>query len=29
LLLTPEKEMEGMEPEDVIKEILDKIEVPR
>lgn len=29
LLLTPEKEMEGVEAEDVIKEILDKLEVPR
>jgi MoxR-like ATPase len=29
LLLTPEKEMDGVDPEDVIKEILDKIEVPR
>lgn len=29
ILLTPEKEMEGIEVEDVINEILEKIEVPR
>lgn len=29
LMLTPEKEMEGATPEDVVKEILGKIEVPR
>jgi MoxR-like ATPase len=29
IILTPEKEMDGIEPEDVIKDILDKIEVPR
>jgi MoxR-like ATPase len=29
ILLTPEKEMEGSTPEEVIKSIIDKIEVPR
>jgi len=29
LLLTPEKEMEGATPEDVIKEIINMVEVPR
>jgi len=29
ILLTPEKEMEGSAPEEIIKSILDKIEVPR
>ncbi|MEO6168923.1 MAG: MoxR family ATPase [Chitinophagales bacterium] len=29
IILTPEREMEGMEVEDVIKEIIQKIEVPR
>ncbi len=29
LLLTPEKEMEGVQPEDIIKQIIEKIEVPR
>ncbi len=29
ILLTPEKEMEGRKPEDIIKEILESIEVPR
>lgn len=29
VLLTPEKEMEGKKPEDIIKEILESIEVPR
>ncbi|MFQ5651039.1 MAG: AAA family ATPase [bacterium] len=29
LLLTPEKEMEGVQPEDIIKQIVEKIEVPR
>lgn len=29
IMLTPDKEMEGKEPEDVIEEILQKIEVPR
>jgi MoxR-like ATPase len=29
ILLTPEKEMEGSTPEEVIKNIIDKIEVPR
>ena len=29
IILTPEREMEGMETEDVIKDILQKMEVPR
>jgi MoxR-like ATPase len=29
ILLTPEKEMEGSTPEEIIKNIIDKIEVPR
>lgn len=29
IILTPEREMEGLEPEDVIETILKKIEVPR
>lgn len=29
ILLTPEKEMEGSSPEDIIKSIVEKIEVPR
>jgi MoxR-like ATPase len=29
LLLSPEKEMEGVQPDDVIKQIIEKIEVPR
>lgn len=29
LILTPEKEMEGITPEDVIKEIIESVEVPR
>jgi MoxR-like ATPase len=29
LLLTPEKEMEGVRPGDVIQEIVEQIEVPR
>jgi len=29
IILTPEREMEGMEVEDVIREIIQKIEVPR
>lgn len=29
LLLTPEKEMEGVTPEDVVRDILESIEVPR
>ncbi len=29
IILTPEREMEGMQPEDVIKEMLSRIEVPR
>ena len=29
IILTPEREMEGMTPEDVIKEIIHQIEVPR
>jgi MoxR-like ATPase len=29
LILSPEKEMEGVNPETVIKQIVDSIEVPR
>ena len=29
IILTPEREMEGLQPEDIIKEILAKVEVPR
>ncbi len=29
ILLTPEKEMEGVQTEDIIKQIIEKIEVPR
>jgi MoxR-like ATPase len=29
IILTPEREMEGLHPEDIIKEIIEKIEVPR
>ena len=29
VLLTPEREMEGLQPDDVIKQIIQKIEVPR
>jgi MoxR-like ATPase len=29
IILTPEREMEGMQVEDVIREIIDKLEVPR
>ena len=29
ILLTPEKEMEGKTPDDIIRSILDKVEVPR
>ena len=29
ILLTPEREMEGLKPEDILKQILEKIEVPR
>ncbi|MCY7410010.1 MAG: MoxR family ATPase [Chitinophagales bacterium] len=29
IILTPEREMEGMEPEDVVKDIIQKIDVPR
>jgi MoxR-like ATPase len=29
ILLTPEREMEGKKPEDVIREIIESIEVPR
>lgn len=29
LIMSPEKEMEGLKPEDVIKQIINKIEVPR
>ncbi|MCU0368546.1 MAG: MoxR family ATPase [Cyclobacteriaceae bacterium] len=29
IILSPEKEMEGVSPDDVVKQIIDKIEVPR
>jgi MoxR-like ATPase len=29
ILLTPEKEMEGKTPDDIIKTILERVEVPR
>ena len=29
ILLTPEKEMEGNTPDDIIKTILERVEVPR
>jgi MoxR-like ATPase len=29
ILLTPEKEMEGAQPDDIVKQIIQKIEVPR
>lgn len=29
IILTPEREMEGLSPEDIIKGILQNIEVPR
>ena len=29
IMLTAEREMEGLEPEDVIKEITGRIEIPR
>jgi MoxR-like ATPase len=29
VLLTPEKEMEGLNPDDIVKQIIQKIEVPR
>lgn len=29
IILSPEREMEGLEPEDIIKEIIQKVEVPR
>ncbi len=29
IILTPEKEIEGVEPEDIIKDIIQRIEVPR
>jgi MoxR-like ATPase len=29
ILLSPEKEMEGIEPDEVVKQIIDKVEVPR
>ncbi len=29
IILTPEKEMEGLEPEDIIRDIIKKVEVPR
>ena len=29
IMLTAEREMEGLEPEDIIKEITEQLEVPR
>jgi MoxR-like ATPase len=29
IILTPDREMEGLEPEDIIREIIKKVEVPR
>jgi MoxR-like ATPase len=29
IVLSPEKEMEGVEPDEVVKQIIDKVEVPR
>ena len=29
IMLSPEKEMEGIEPDEVVKQIIDKVEVPR
>lgn len=29
IILTPEREMEGLEPEDIIRELIKKVEVPR
>ena len=29
IILTPEKEMEGIQPDDILKHIIQKIEVPR
>jgi hypothetical protein len=29
IILTPDKEMEGLIEEDIIREIIEKIEVPR
>ncbi|MBZ4675905.1 MAG: magnesium chelatase, partial [Anaerophaga sp.] len=29
VILTPEKEMEGLQPENVIRRIVDSVEVPR
>ncbi len=29
ILLTPDKEMEGVEPEEIVEEIINKIEIPR
>ena len=29
IMLTPDKEMEGVSPDDIIKQIIQKIEVPR
>jgi MoxR-like ATPase len=29
IILTPEREIEGLSPEDIISEILQQIEVPR
>ena len=29
IMLSPEKEMEGIEPDEVVKQIIDKVEIPR
>ncbi|MGZ3814770.1 MAG: hypothetical protein ACXVJN_23230 [Mucilaginibacter sp.] len=29
IMLTPDKEMEGITPDDVVKQIIQKIEIPR
>jgi MoxR-like ATPase len=29
IMLTPEKEMEGVTPDEMIQQLIDKVEVPR
>jgi MoxR-like ATPase len=29
IMLTPEKEMEGVSPEEIIKQLIEKVEIPR
>jgi MoxR-like ATPase len=29
IVLSPEKEMEGIEPDEVVKQVIDKVGVPR